>query len=362
VCLSPWFDALSLWLLCVRARVRDRAQVDDAVEARVVEQPAPVQVAEDAHVVGAVREQRVPLALLRELDGLQAAAGLDGDLVVLAEQVEAEGVRGPEEAEAHGFEDVGRLQEPGGGRLRRELQRRVQEGDVEAHAVEGAEGVRCIEGRDELAPEPRLVLRLAGPHAPELVRAPLARVVVLRADDGDNAVCRVDPGGLDVEGDHARAVWAGASSSLFCRSLESAGETCGAKSAVCIKRRSGMPARGTYDEPDRRNQYLTWQSGLTKDGLLTAFYMPVLELARLMQATAVPQLVIPDIIAFTISGITDIIAISNISTYTIGGSKKCKKCTQKIKKTHKKSKKNAHQKFIVKHIKNAKKCTQKYKK
>jgi hypothetical protein len=36
-------------------------------------------------------------------------------------------------------------------------------------------------------------------------------------------------------------------------------------------------------------------------------------------------LVIPDIIAFTISGITDIIAISDISTFTIGGSKKCKK-------------------------------------
>jgi len=36
-------------------------------------------------------------------------------------------------------------------------------------------------------------------------------------------------------------------------------------------------------------------------------------------------LVIPDIIAFTISGITDIIAISDISTSTIGRSKKCKK-------------------------------------
>jgi len=38
-------------------------------------------------------------------------------------------------------------------------------------------------------------------------------------------------------------------------------------------------------------------------------------------------MVIPDIIAFTISGITDIIAISDISTSTIGRSKKCKKCT-----------------------------------
>jgi hypothetical protein len=188
----------------VRARVRDRAQVDDAVEARVVEQPAPVQVAEDAHVVGAVREQRVPLALLRELDGLQAAAGLDGDLVVLAEQVQPEGVRGAEEAEAGRLEDVGGLEEPGGRGLLRELEGLVQEGDVEAHAVEGAEGRRGIEGRDELVPQPRLVLRLVRPHAPELVRAPLARVVVLRADDGDDAVCRVEPGGLDVEGEHAR--------------------------------------------------------------------------------------------------------------------------------------------------------------
>ena len=47
----------------VRARVRDRAQVDDAVEARVVEQPAQVQVAEDTLLVLAVRSQRVPLAL-----------------------------------------------------------------------------------------------------------------------------------------------------------------------------------------------------------------------------------------------------------------------------------------------------------
>jgi hypothetical protein len=74
-------------------------------------------------------------------------------------------------------------------------------------------------------------------------------------------------------------------------------------------------------------------------------------------------LVIPDIIAFTISGITDIIAISDISTFTIGGSKKCKKCTQKIKKNHKKSKKNAHQKSSLLNTKKCKKkCTQKYNK
>jgi hypothetical protein len=48
-------------------------QVDDAMEALVVEEPAPVEVAEDAHVVGAVPEQRVPLPRVRELDGLEPA-------------------------------------------------------------------------------------------------------------------------------------------------------------------------------------------------------------------------------------------------------------------------------------------------
>ncbi len=56
-------------------------------------------------------------------------------------------------------------------------------------------------------------------------------------------------------------------------------------------------------------------------------------------------MVIPDIIAFTISGITDIIAISDISTSTIGGSKKCKKMY--TKKKHKKSKINTHQKSTL---------------
>ena len=46
-------------------------------------------------------------------------------------------------------------------------------------------------------------------------------------------------------------------------------------------------------------------------------------------------MVIPDIIVFTISGITDIIAISDISTFKNGGRKKCKKCTQKIKNPQK---------------------------
>jgi hypothetical protein len=59
-------------------------------------------------------------------------------------------------------------------------------------------------------------------------------------------------------------------------------------------------------------------------------------------------LVIPDIIAFTISGITDIIAISDMSTFTIGGQKIEEKCTPKI--------------FSIKHTKNAKKCTQKIQK
>ena len=204
-----------LWFRRVRARVRDRAQVDDAVEARVVEQPSPVQVAEDAHVVGAVREQRVPPALLRELDRLEPAAGLDGDLVVLAEEIQSEGVRGPEEPEAGRLEDVGGLEEPGCGRLRRELERRVQERDVEAHAVEGAERVRGVEGVDKLLPQQTLVVWLARAHAPELVRAALARVVVLRADDGHDAVRGVQPRRLDVEGEHARGGARGASGILF---------------------------------------------------------------------------------------------------------------------------------------------------
>jgi hypothetical protein len=62
------------------------------------------------------------------------------------------------------------------------------------------------------------------------------------------------------------------------------------------------------------------------------------------------DMVIPDIIAFTISGITNIIAISVISTSTIRRSKKCKKCTQKKQKNHKKSKINAHQKSSLLNI------------
>jgi hypothetical protein len=51
-----------------------------------------------------------------------------------------------------------------------------------------------------------------------------------------------------------------------------------------------MPARGAYDAPGQRNEYLVALAPrLTQDGLLAVFYTPVLELARLMQATAVPQ-------------------------------------------------------------------------
>ena len=51
-----------------------------------------------------------------------------------------------------------------------------------------------------------------------------------------------------------------------------------------------MPATGTYAAPERneRNEYLV-QPRLTLDGLLAAFYEPVLELTRLMQATQVPH-------------------------------------------------------------------------
>ena len=143
------------------------------------------------------RKQRVPLARERELDGLQAAAGLDGDVVVLAEQVEPESVRRAEDAEAGGLEDVCRLEEPGGRRLLLELQGFVQEGDVEAHAVEGAERVRGVEGVYELLSQKAQVLRLTRAHAPELVRAPLPRVEVLRADDGHDAARGVQPRRLD---------------------------------------------------------------------------------------------------------------------------------------------------------------------
>ena len=76
-------------------------------------------------------------------------------------------------------------------------------------------------------------------------------------------------------------------------------------------------------------------------------------------------MVIPNIIAFTISGITDIIAISDISTSTIRRSKKCKKCTQK--KTTKKLKKKPQKIedkctpkiFIIKHRKKFKKTAPK---
>jgi hypothetical protein len=49
-----------------------------------------------------------------------------------------------------------------------------------------------------------------------------------------------------------------------------------------------MPAPGAYDAPPR-NEYLIQQPRLTKDGLLTVFYTHELELARLMQASEVPQ-------------------------------------------------------------------------
>jgi hypothetical protein len=163
LCLAEQEEGLAALLgaLGVHAGRRDLAQVDHAVEARVVEQPAAVEVAEDAHVVGAVGEQRVPPALMRELDGLEPAAGLDRQLVVLAEQVQPEGVCRAEEAEAGRLEDVGGLEEPCGRGLLREPQGFVQEWDVEAHAVEGAEGVRGIEGLYKFLLQPRLVLRRA---------------------------------------------------------------------------------------------------------------------------------------------------------------------------------------------------------
>ena len=59
---------LRVLLVFVLTRVCNVPEVDDSMEARVVEEAPPVKVAEDAHVVGAVRKQRVPLARVRELD------------------------------------------------------------------------------------------------------------------------------------------------------------------------------------------------------------------------------------------------------------------------------------------------------
>ncbi len=66
-------------------------------------------------------------------------------------------------------------------------------------------------------------------------------------------------------------------------------------------------------------------------------------------------LVIPDIIAFTISGITDIIATSDISESTIGRSKQSKNVHKKIKKTQKIEDKCTPKIFIIKHKKKFKK-------
>jgi hypothetical protein len=75
----------------IRSLGGDLPKVDHVVEARVVEEPAPVQVTEDTDVVGAVAQELVPLMLLRELDGLEPTPGLDLHLVVLAEEVQSEG-------------------------------------------------------------------------------------------------------------------------------------------------------------------------------------------------------------------------------------------------------------------------------
>ncbi len=60
-----------LCLVRVRADVRYSAEVDDLVEARIVEQPASVEVAENANIVAAVAQHRVPIVILSKLDGLQ---------------------------------------------------------------------------------------------------------------------------------------------------------------------------------------------------------------------------------------------------------------------------------------------------
>ncbi len=179
-----------------------RAKINDVMEARVVQEPAPVQVAENADVVGAVREQRVKFPFVCQLDSLKAASGLDAHLVMLAQQIQAEGVRRTKEAQAGRLEDISGLEEPGSRCILREFESRVQEGNIEAHTVEGTERLRLVEGLYKLLPQLFLVLRLVRTHACKLVRALLARVVVLRADNGDNAARRVQPRCLDVKDEH----------------------------------------------------------------------------------------------------------------------------------------------------------------
>ena len=75
----------------------------------------------------------------------------------------------------------------------------MQERDVEAHTIEGTEQFRLVQGLYELAFQKRLVLGLALTNAPEVVRAQLPRVEVLRTDYGDDADGGVQSRRLDVD-------------------------------------------------------------------------------------------------------------------------------------------------------------------
>jgi len=96
--------------LCVQRAVRYAPQVDWMEAAWVAELAAAVEVAEDAYVVGAVFAQLLPAPVGGHAHRLAARRGLHLHAVVLAEQVEAEGVPRAEDLEPTRLEDVGRLQ------------------------------------------------------------------------------------------------------------------------------------------------------------------------------------------------------------------------------------------------------------
>ena len=108
---------------------------------------------------------------MRELDGLQAAAGLDGDVVVLAEQRLSPKVCGGP-----------KMPRRASSRMSEVLRSQAAVVSCESFSVMCRKGMskrtplNCgVEGLDELRFQQAHVLRLARPHAPKLVCAPLAR-------------------------------------------------------------------------------------------------------------------------------------------------------------------------------------------
>ena len=194
-------------------------EVHALVGARVLQEALAVEVAEDGDVVGAVVAQRVEALLARHLDGLQAAAGLHGHAIVLAEEVELEGVL---VQQARGLEDVGHLEHPRRDLGARDVEGLHEEWQVEAHAVERAQARRVVEQVHHalqqhvvlLLEDQEVRLALAVVHVRAHHRAPLRRQArklkrvalpreeALGAHDRDRVLGRVEAHRLDVEGEH----------------------------------------------------------------------------------------------------------------------------------------------------------------